>query len=358
MKLIGRVTPRELNVAMLNLIVVVGFALFVMFHPAISAWIFLRLIAEYMLLTIALSLLALLCFVLLNARYGGMIAPLRDRWREDRLITLLWPMLVFAIVMPSFSAFKQRILPLAGFHFDPTLAAIDRILFGADPGPWLHKAVGSPMLTQFLDLVYHAWFVPMTVGVGVVALCTNARTRMQYMTAYTLNWVGLASILAYLLPAAGPCFYQALVGLKGSAPFNAVNDALLADRAASPFDTLFTLNIKAMLLRNFDNPMLSIGGGISAIPSIHNAMAVLFALVGYRFNRGFGYFMSGFAALIWIGSIYLNWHYAIDGIVGAAGAVTLWFLAGRLVRMPQAEESLLPDPLVVPAPEHAAAGQR
>jgi hypothetical protein len=358
MKFIGRVSPRELNIAMLNLIVAFGFALFVMFHPAVSAWVFLRLIAEYMLLTIGLSLLALLCYMVLNARDGGMVGALRDRWQEDRLVTLFWPMLCFALVMPSFSAFKQRILPLAGFRFDPALAAIDRILFGINPGLWLHQTVGSPLLTQFLDLVYHAWFVPMLAGVGIVALCTDARTRMQYMTAYTLNWVGLASILAYLLPAAGPCFYEALVGFKGSAPFNAVNDALFADRAAGPSGTLFTLNIKAMLLRNFDNPSFSMGGGISAIPSIHNAMAVLFALVAYRFNRGFGYFMSGFAALIWIGSIYLNWHYAIDGIVGAAGAVTLWFLAGRIVRVTEGDESLVSEPRLVAQAEHAAVSPR
>ncbi|QUT04388.1 phosphatase PAP2 family protein [Sphingobium phenoxybenzoativorans] len=347
MTLFERVSKREHAIVRLNLIIALAFALFVVAQPAVPTWEFLRLIGTFLLLTIPLSALSLLGFALLNARGPGMLAALQDRWRSDRFVTLLWPVLLFAIVMSSFSAFKQRILPHAGFHFDPALAAIDRSIFGVDLGLWLHKIIGSPLLTYFLDGVYHAWFLPMSVGVGIVALCTDARTRMQYMTAFTMTWIGLGSILAYLLPAAGPCFYGVLVGPIGNGPFEAVNDALVADRAARAADFLFTIEVRDMLLDRFNDPDLSIGGGISAIPSIHNAMAVLFALVGYRFNRVFGLCMSAFAALIWLGSVYLNWHYAIDGIVGAAGAIGLWYGAGFLTGPAHAKE---------PAAERVLAG--
>jgi hypothetical protein len=330
MNLLECVSKRELNIVRLNATVALAFAMFVVAQPAVPTWDFLRLIATFLLLGIPLAALSLLGFALLNIRGQGAFRALEARWNSDRLITLLWPVLLFAIVMSSFSAFKQRILPKAGFHFDPALAAIDRTLFRTDLGLWLHHTIGSPVLTYFLDAIYHAWFLPMSVGVGIVALCTDARTRMQYMTAFTMTWIGLGSILAYLLPAAGPCFYGILVGPIGNGPFEAVNDALLADRAARSADFLFTIQVKGLLLDRFNDPDLSIGGGISAIPSIHNAMAVLFALVGYRFNRIFGLCMSGFAALIWLGSVYLNWHYAIDGIVGAAGAIGVWYGAGFL----------------------------
>ena len=39
-----------------------------------------------------------------------------------------------------------------------------------------------------------------------------------------------------------------------------------------------------------------------------------------------------FAALIFVGSIHLGWHYAIDGYAGAAVALFGWWAAGRLVR--------------------------
>ena len=79
------------------------------------------------------------------------------------------------------------------------------------------------------------------------------------------------------------------------------------------------------------DPALVVGGGISAIPSVHNAMAVLFALVSFRMNRALGLAMSAFAAFIWVASVYLNWHYAVDGLAGGIGAIVLWKLSGALV---------------------------
>ena len=38
-----------------------------------------------------------------------------------------------------------------------------------------------------------------------------------------------------------------------------------------------------------------------------------------------------FTFLIFLGSIHLGWHYAIDGYFGAALAVVCWWLTGRLI---------------------------
>jgi hypothetical protein len=32
---------------------------------------------------------------------------------------------------------------------------------------------------------------------------------------------------------------------------------------------------------------------------------------------------------VFVGSIALGWHYAVDGYVGAAGVAVLWMLCGR-----------------------------
>ena len=75
---------------------------------------------------------------------------------------------------------------------------------------------------------------------------------------------------------------------------------------------------------------LMIGGGISAMPSVHNGLAALFAFAAFRINRKAGWAMAAYAALIWIGSIHLGWHYAIDGIVSIALAWGIWRGAGRI----------------------------
>lgn len=51
--------------------------------------------------------------------------------------------------------------------------------------------------------------------------------------------------------------------------------------------------------------------GISAFPSMHVAMAVLFALYATRRSRLAGLLMWAFAAIIMVGSVVLGWHYAV-----------------------------------------------
>src|SRR5688500_13948939 len=43
-------------------------------------------------------------------------SAMRERWEQDRYASLFWPPLLFALLLSSFNAFKQMILPLAGFH--------------------------------------------------------------------------------------------------------------------------------------------------------------------------------------------------------------------------------------------------
>ena len=68
--------------------------------------------------------------------------------------------------------------------------------------------------------------------------------------------------------------------------------------------------------------------GISAMPSMHNASAVLFALAFRQVSKRLGWFFAAYAAVILVGSVHLGWHYAIDGYAGVVIAVFSWWLAG------------------------------
>ena len=255
------------------------------------------------------------------------------RWGQDRLSGLLWPPLFFAGLMASFNAFKQMILPLAGFHYDSLLAHADRLLFGgADGWAFFHGMLGSAQASRAFDMLYHGWFLPMSFGVMLCGFGGPAsfHLRTRYLLAYLFVWIGLGSVLAFLLPAAGPCFYQHFVG--PSAGFADMMHTLRGENAllAVHGSGIATLDYMRHLQAAFGTHQLALGVGISAMPSVHNGLAVLFALAAFRIDRRLGFAMALYAALIWMGSVYLGWHYAVDGLVAAVLVAGVWWLTGRL----------------------------
>jgi hypothetical protein len=68
--------------------------------------------------------------------------------------------------------------------------------------------------------------------------------------------------------------------------------------------------------------------GISAMPSVHVAVAVLFAVLGWRTAAWLGWLFTGYACVVLIGSVHLGWHYAVDGYVSAVVAPLIWALTG------------------------------
>ena len=256
------------------------------------------------------------------------------RWAADRCLSIVTPPLTVTILLCTFNIYKQLELPTAGFQAEPYLANVDQRLFGADAWMITHYLFSSPWVTEALDLAYHAWFLPMTLG---VVLCSFARPgsplAWRYLMSYVLLWIILGTVVAYLVPASGPCFYQYFQPDAGR--FTQLT-SLLGQQdqfiRAHGLHGLRAVEYQHLLLHDFRSSSLALGAGISAMPSLHNAMAVLFACAAYHADRRTGRLFAGYAVLIWIGSIHLGWHYAIDGIVAAALTVAIWTLTGVLRR--------------------------
>jgi membrane-associated phospholipid phosphatase len=95
--------------------------------------------------------------------------------------------------------------------------------------------------------------------------------------------------------------------------------------------TIFVIPTMNELWKDYESGTGLING-ISAMPSMHVGTSVLFAILGFSAGKKWlGYLMSAFAFLIFIGSIHLGWHYAIDGYAGAAIAVVCWWVSGKIV---------------------------
>ena len=303
---------------------------------------FLRLLAKYVDASFTLwSCVGLLWLLVLlyrrRPRNGNVVSPVKviaaeaaRRWESDRGVSLFWPPLMFALMMASFNAFKQMVLPLAGYRFDALFAQLDRALFlGNDPWRVTHALFGSPIQILMIDRAYNGWFAPMSLGVVLCAWLPQStfRQRTQYLLSYMGVWIVIGSVLAFLLPTAGPCFFDALAG--PTPQFRSLM-ATLADAQTKLGVPLNALRNQEMLLQLRASPVLVVGGGISAMPSVHNGLAALFALGGFQINRKLGYLLTAYAALIWFGSIHLGWHYAIDGLVAIALTYVIWRVCGRI----------------------------
>lgn len=276
------------------------------------------------------------------------VTTIQERWHQDRFVSLLWPPLLFASLLASFNSFKQMVLPIAGFTWDPMLAAADKALFlGVDPWRVTHALFGSAEMTAFIDRSYHGWFVPMSLGLIACAFMPGStfRLRTQYMLSYIGVWIGIGSVAAFLMPSAGPCFYENYVGNHAS--FNELLQRLAWAQSESG-STMTSLNNQAMLLRLHGADKLIVGGGISAMPSVHNGLAFLFALAAFRLHRGIGWFVAGYAVLIWIGSIHLGWHYALDGLIAFVMTYAIWIVCGRIAAVLDRDEPA-PRPLAATA---------
>jgi hypothetical protein len=253
----------------------------------------------------------------------------------DRLANFLVPALLGPLFFSSFGSFKRLIPYVAPFTWDPTFANWDRWLHGGhDPWTLLQPVLGTPAVTGAVNAVYNIWFFVMfftfiwqTMGVKRPAL------RMQFLTCFVLYWIVIGTGLAMLLSSAGPCYFGRVTGLPD--PYAPLMAYL---HQAAEHVPVWSLKVQEMLWDNYVGHGTMLGSGISAMPSMHLAIATLMALLGWRINRWVGIGYTAFAAVILVGSVHLGWHYAIDGYVSIVAAIAVWHATGwAMCRRPGVE---------------------
>ena len=65
---------------------------------------------------------------------------------------------------------------------------------------------------------------------------------------------------------------------------------------------------------------------------MHNGSALLFALAGYKVSRTMGRILAVHAVFIFLGSVHLAWHYAVDSYVAWAVSLAIWVAMGPVAR--------------------------
>lgn len=260
------------------------------------------------------------------------IASLKGPLRSTIAVRYIYACVMLAFFMGAFLYCKMLIPVIEPFSWDAAFAEWDRLLFGADPWRLIHPIVGTPWATFVLDVAYSSW-VP-AVFLFWAGLFASPRVprqlRVQYWLATVLSWILVGLVMATAFSSAGPVYFTSFVTDVPS-PYA---DLLAYLDKVEAVHHLSSSTTKAFLWDVYTG-VVALPGGISAMPSMHNTQAALFIAVAYRLDRRFGHAMLVYAALIFIGSIHLGWHYALDGIVGAAAALAIWKACGALMRARQ-----------------------
>ena len=260
-------------------------------------------------------------------------SPLREfgRWFRhevmdpERLSRGLHAILIVNFMGMAYGLLKSSIPVLVPFSWDTSFMELDKFLFfGWHPWQVLQPVLGHPVITFALNFIYNIWyFIVPGFFVWVGFIMRNSDLRMQYLCASVIAWILGGNIFATLFSSAGPCFYT-LLGNAGD-PYGPLMSYLHA--ANGQFD-IWALNVQESLWKSYQDGEMSV---ISAMPSMHIASSTLLALVAYAHDRRFGRLMAGYAVLIFLASIHLGWHYAVDGLFGAFLAYASWRFAGELV---------------------------
>lgn len=298
------------------------------------------LLTSYALSTVIPPLLAIifigfghLCHQALHVRpfspRGVLAALLSDeRLTWKRVIFSVIPVMLLPVFSSTFTSFKNAIPNIVPFSYDVGLMQLDRLLhFGHDPWRLLQPLLGYPALTSALSYLYNLWFALMyLILYWQIFSLSNPRLRMQYLLSFAVIWTLAGNLLALLFSSAGPCFYAEIVGNPG--PYGELMAYL---HAANEQFRNWSVEAQRYLWETYLGGNVATGGGISAMPSLHVAIATLQALLGWQAGRKLGLLLSAYAAVILVASVHLGWHYAVDGYFSAILAALVWVAVGRLL---------------------------
>jgi membrane-associated phospholipid phosphatase len=193
-----------------------------------------------------------------------------------------------------------------GFPYDKLVADIDKGLhFGHAPSYWLAFLRGDWLL-RIVETNYDLIWFPLWLAT-LYWFCTSPhaeRLRVRFVLTFMMVWVMIGNVVAGLALTAGPALYGDVTGdHQRFAKLEQFLDSTPNSTSATQH-YLWTLH---------EAGTGGLGSGISAFPSVHVAVTVCCALFIAEMDKRLGVLAWAYVAIIMMSSVYLGWHYAVDG---------------------------------------------
>jgi hypothetical protein len=193
-----------------------------------------------------------------------------------------------------------------------------------------------------IDRIYTGWVPVLFVAVLCFAMFAPRYVRARFFLSCAASWLLIGVVGAFLFASAGPCYAQ-LIGATTAADYAPLMERLQAVHTGE--HQLGAVNWQEVLWTAHTSRDYGFAMGVSAMPSMHNAITMLYVLVLWGCSSRVRALTTAFAAIILIGSVHLGWHYAVDGQFAWAAAAAIWVGAGRFLSWAGYD----PQPTAVPA---------
>jgi hypothetical protein len=296
-----------LGLAALLLMPVAGFDEIPPYLPSLIHWV----------LSFLCGGVLIVCFYLARLMLRRVESPTRELIRNVTEHGRAYAMIVVGILLAGvdmifFMWIKPEVTAVAPFRADELYADLDHLIFGRDPWRFF----------EGIDLTFHAWAYSFFWAVAIIGTLLwlfaqpPSRARSTALLNYFVLWSLFGPIAQLLGSAAGPIFYER-IGLGDRFAAMGNNIPAITNRLA---DYLWNLH---------STGELGVAAGISAMPSLHIATVAWVALSFGSLKSKLTPITILFALYIWALSVALGWHYAVDGVVGALGAMGCHAACGR-----------------------------
>ena len=230
----------------------------------------------------------------------------------------------------TFTSLKNAMFQWNGsFRYDELHATIDNWLhFGHDPWRFVEPLIANDTVLYLMEFNYNRIYFTICFST-LFFIMTSPKAnkyRLHYVICFMLSWIVIGNILAGIFLSAGPAYYGLVTGDEMRfAP-------LLAHLQDGVGNNDSTIRIQSYLWDQHVAGTPKFATGISAFPSVHVALISMNALFAFEVSRRLGWIMVLYATTIFLSSIALGWHYAIDGYVSVVVVAAVYYGLGALLR--------------------------
>lgn len=234
--------------------------------------------------------------------------------QAKELLKRFVPFVALLLIYESFRGLVPHLNSRVNFLWMPAMDKL--IFFGRLPTATLQSWWWHGQVMWYDFLFYGAYTLHFVLPFALAALIWKTRDRYYWRYAMSYVLVSFAGFITFLaFPAAPPWMASDLHLIQ---PISRVSSAVWYSFGIHDFPSVYN--------KISPNP-------VAAVPSLHAAYSFLFALwITKLYKTKWRWLAWIYPVLIWVGTVYLGEHYAIDAIIGVMYAYLSYLAAPYVVR--------------------------